>query len=611
MTFKTSIVDIDPNLRASIVIASYKNPELTKRCVESIIKVEPNRRGYEIIIVDDCSGAADKFNLETYCKARSLKYVYRSVNGGYATAAATGMYYSKGRITILINNDMEMITPFLSTLEEDFKHDPRIAIIGCKLLYPNEKIQHAGVAWIGGTLDFVHQYHNLSRTDFRVQEKRYCISVTGAFYAIDTVKMNRLGVLNDDYFIAYDDTEYSLNAWSRGFRILYEPNIEAYHLEGFTRGATKEQKAKKGTWNKEQETREYFVKNVLSYNIAYIKGLVDESNAFSVAKEKAKKEIKEAEINTAPVVEIKKPGHHDDLSKVMSMVGKKIVIKRQGAIGDVILTTPIARHLKIAFPESKIIVATDVGFIYKNNPNVDVVVPHNRIPTNVDVVYDLDLCYERMPKMHIIDAYALKVFGHSKIDKRIELFPEASDYEFIKSFMHANSLIHDKTVVVHMGVSWQNRTWPIEKWNQVVAALSSKWKVIIVGKAGRDYGIKSAGNIVLAHDQFSFLQLKCLMDHTSCFIGIDSSLLHVAGCTDIPIVPIFTATNPDYRVPFRGGVLGKGVFPVIPSVECRGCLHEEAPPVTFSSCRRNDLICMTQVTPNAVLNAVKSAVGVP
>ncbi len=73
-------------------------------------------------------------------------------------------------------------------------------------------------------------------------------------------------------------------------------------------------------------------------------------------------------------------------------------------------------------------------------------------------------------------------------------------------------------------------------------------------------------------DKTSLLQAAKIMSKAKAVIGIDNGLLHIAGCTGVPIIGGFTTVGPEMRMPVRHGILGWNFYPVTPgSLDCRYC----------------------------------------
>lgn len=292
--------------------------------------------------------------------------------------------------------------------------------------------------------------------------------------------------------------------------------------------------------------------------------------------------------------------------------GQRALICRKGAMGDVLLTTPVARRLREELgPDAVINVATDCGSVYQNNPHVDAVFPSTHPRGGYDRVVDLNLAYEREPQQHVIDAYSKVAFGAAgDYDKSTVLSPSPLDVEAVERRIAEAGFNPRRTVVLHMAQTWKNRTWPAELWRQTVdRLLAADLTVVQVGSAA-DFRFTSAlPGLVDWINALSLHQIAALCSRVAVFCGNDSGLLHVAGTTGVKIVGLFTSALGAYRVPWREGRYGAGVTVVEPPIDCKGCLHREPPPVVYCDCRRGDFACLALMRPETVAAAVVEAAG--
>jgi ADP-heptose:LPS heptosyltransferase len=100
-------------------------------------------------------------------------------------------------------------------------------------------------------------------------------------------------------------------------------------------------------------------------------------------------------------------------------------------------------------------------------------------------------------------------------------------------------------------------------------------------------------------DKTDLFQATKICQNAKAVVGLDNGILHLAGCTDVPIVGGFTTVNPIHRMPYRNGVLGDNYYAVVPpdTLKCRFCQsnwqftynHE------FTTCKYEDLKCLSQV----------------
>lgn len=270
----------------------------------------------------------------------------------------------------------------------------------------------------------------------------------------------------------------------------------------------------------------------------------------------------------------------------------RILVRRTGALGDVVLTTPVIRRMRRENPTAEIAVATAYPAVFRDSPHDVRINPGNFAP---DRFVDLDLAYELRPSMHVVEAYMLAAFGDpgEPGDCRQELFdPQRRPPVFAPSL---------RAVAVHATqAGWRNRTLPRATWVSVVQMLRVRgfWPILVGTERDALPGVNCTSCFVPdIHVQARLIQ-ACV-----CFVGSDSGLLHVAGATDTPLVGVFTCVRPEWRLPFRGICTA-----VVPDLPCVGCLERQLPPATAEACERGDLACIGAVSPEAIVDAVERLV---
>jgi len=269
---------------------------------------------------------------------------------------------------------------------------------------------------------------------------------------------------------------------------------------------------------------------------------------------------------------------------------KNVVIVRTAALGDVICTTPVVRRMRLENPDANIVVNTMYPDVFRRNPDASAI--NFTIDDSYDVV-SLDLAYEKDPHTHIVEAYMMKAFG-SLGDPHM-LQPQL--------FYPRGGLFPDKKkyIAVHAAqAGWSNRTLPRSLWKKVIDGLKgiNAWP-ILVGTARDD--IPNL-DVTRFHTPDILAQAR-LIASCACFIGSDSSLLHVAAATPTPIVGVFTSVHPEMRMPYRNGILGYMCKAVQPDMPCVGCLSRQPAPVTTESCERGDNACVRMVDPDQIIDA--------
>jgi len=583
-------------MKMSFVIPAYTREQrhfkmLFNDCIDSFVKF--HGKDHEIIVVED--GGSMKAEVKAECERRGITCVVSEKNCGFPISVNKGIREASGEIIILVNNDIVFTQPVIEPFKKAFEVNGRIGIVGSLLLYPHGTIQHGGIVLVGR--GFTHRgWHKTLNTAPEVHHAGYLIGVTGALFGIRKEMVEEIGMFNENYFLACDDTEYCLRAWSRDWRIYYSPAIRAIHAEGATRGRTDIEKIQhhREWYLKEMQTWNKFQTDLVNYDLSHTQEKVAQANA----------EILGIKIMTtqqgADRIVFEGATVTESTSKAVG--NHKILVRRTGALGDVLLATGVIRKLKKDNPNSQIIISTVCGDIFKNNPHVSQVVRTTE-GVEADKFYDLDLVYEMNPKMPIWEAYSRAVYGEAQFDATPEMFSTESDYSTLRAKMGSIDPVRDRVVVLHMAVSWSNRTWPRHHWSEVSRRLAGAgYKVVVVGRGG-DYRSDLLNNTLNLVDYLNIHEVRELCKRAVAFVGVDSGMLHVAQTTDVPIVGIFTVANPKLRVVGRSS----RTIALVPRSECRFCLHEKSPPVTFVECKFGTNHCLSEITPDDVIREVQAS----
>lgn len=292
------------------------------------------------------------------------------------------------------------------------------------------------------------------------------------------------------------------------------------------------------------------------------------------------------------------------IASVKFTQARRIGIKRQGALGDVLMTTPIIKELRRRYPDAHIWVQTGCKEVFEHHPEIKRVVDHG-IERWVDEVIDLDLAYELRPDLHIVDGYSYKAFGKKIEDKRLELFSSKKDIASLKKILQSRiDIMKDRYVALHQAVSWDNRTWPKLYWEAVVERLlQDGFKIAIIGRK-KDFSYELDPRVVNLHSQLSLSQIKELIAYSQLFIGPDSGMLHIAMTTQTPIIGLFTIADPQLRV-----TRDENVISLVPQSACRFCLHAAKAPVTTLSCRYGTNHCVQEISAQQVISAYTQSIA--
>lgn len=218
------------NPLASIVILMWNSAEFIERCLESLSW--QTYGNLEIIVVDNASKDDSVSRAKNSPHSPLVKkFIVHEKNLGCAGGNNAGWRASSGGIVVFLNPDIVADKNWLENLVSALESDPRAAIAGCKLYYPNSRIiQHAG-----GRLhpNAMSEHYGAGEEDKgQYEEMRDVDYVTGAALAVKRKFLEETGGFDEDYFPAYyEETDLCFKAHKKGLKVLYVPGAIAYHYE--------------------------------------------------------------------------------------------------------------------------------------------------------------------------------------------------------------------------------------------------------------------------------------------------------------------------------------------------------------------------------------------
>ncbi len=231
---------VPPGLRAAIVIPTRDRPELLRSCVQSVLR-HRYETPFRLIIVDH-----DSVDPETHAIFEELQQhgaAILRVSGpfNYSAMMNRAAEFTDADIIVTLNNDtIVKSSGWLDELASQAAR-PEIGVVGARLLYPDDTIQHAGVILgVGGIA--VHAFAGLHVSrggpNNRARLVQEFTAVTGACMAFRRSVWKESGGFDERYLPeAFNDTDFCLRVRSLGYRVIYTPFATLYHWESQTIGS--------------------------------------------------------------------------------------------------------------------------------------------------------------------------------------------------------------------------------------------------------------------------------------------------------------------------------------------------------------------------------------
>lgn len=220
--------------RISIVIPTKDQGEIIERCLDSIFALT-DYPDFEVVVVDNRT--TDPRAKRAFAR-HPIKHVIFDKPFNYSEANNVGVAASDGELILFLNNDTEVLdTDWLSDMVMFFEDD-KVGAVGPTLLYPDRRVQHAGVI-LGarGTADHVMRFFHEGWDGYAgsLVCAREASGVTAACLMMKRALFDEVGGFSEDFAKHYQDVDLCLKIRDKGLRILCLGHPRLIHYESATR----------------------------------------------------------------------------------------------------------------------------------------------------------------------------------------------------------------------------------------------------------------------------------------------------------------------------------------------------------------------------------------
>ena len=224
----------------SILIPNKDHTDDLDVCLNSFFE-RADYQNYEFIIIENNSVLPETFAYYEKIEKEhdNVKVVYWEAGFNYSAINNFGFKFAKGDYIMLLNNDVELITPDIFQSMLGFCMRPEVGIVGAKLLYNDHTVQHAGVlVGAGGLAD--HVFKGIHEDDpgymGRAISSQDVSAVTAACLLVKRSVYEEVGGLEEEFQVAFNDVDFCLKVRKAGYLIVYDADIKLFHYESKSRG---------------------------------------------------------------------------------------------------------------------------------------------------------------------------------------------------------------------------------------------------------------------------------------------------------------------------------------------------------------------------------------
>lgn len=211
-----------------IILVNYKSTEDTIECINSLQKV--TYKNFKIVVIEN--GSQDD-SYERLLELFPQNIIIKSnENLGFAGGNNIGIDYAlknDGEYILLLNNDTIVKSDFLENMLAGFNLCSEVGIVGSKINYFN---QPEMISYGGGEINwkkFKTEFYRADQLDNIKEEIREITFISGCSMMINCEVIEKIGFLDDSYFMYYEDTDFCAKAMEFGYKLIYQPNAIVYH----------------------------------------------------------------------------------------------------------------------------------------------------------------------------------------------------------------------------------------------------------------------------------------------------------------------------------------------------------------------------------------------
>lgn len=193
-----------------------------------------DRPSYEVIVIDNASSDGTADFLASL--SGDIQVITNKGNIGFAKGCNQGAAVAKGKYLVFLNNDTIPQPNWMPPLVQEVEEHDDVAVVGSKLLYPDNTIQHAGVAFCRKDLMPYHIFNGVVENLPAVNIRREFQVVTAACVLVRRESFEAVGGFDEGFLNGFEDVDFCLKIRERGQKVVYQPRSVLYHLEHQTPG---------------------------------------------------------------------------------------------------------------------------------------------------------------------------------------------------------------------------------------------------------------------------------------------------------------------------------------------------------------------------------------
>jgi GT2 family glycosyltransferase len=228
-------------MELSIIITTYKNPELLKVCLNSIRK---NYTGSDCEIIVADSETEEKTEMMMREDFPDIRFIPSEKNIGFGATVKNGYEKSQGEYILILNGDIIVKKNSIERLLRYVKDNPDVGIAGPQLISFNETIQPSCFRYytpmtiiyrrtfLGKLKRGIAHTQNFLMKDFDLKSVREVDWIQGSAMMTKREAISKVGLMDARFKMYFEDVDWCRRFWEKGYKIVYFPESRMYHYHG-------------------------------------------------------------------------------------------------------------------------------------------------------------------------------------------------------------------------------------------------------------------------------------------------------------------------------------------------------------------------------------------
>jgi GT2 family glycosyltransferase len=229
-------------LELEVVVVSHGAEALLRRCLRSLAEHPISSGEMRVTVVD--SGSPDE-TPEMVAREFPTVRLLRRGNIGFSAANNLALRESEAAAMLLLNPDTEVYAGTLDAALARLRSEPRIGMVGVKLVTESGELDHACKRSFPTPLSALAHFTGIGRgedaggalgqyraTHLDDDEAGEVDAVNGAFMLCRAEAIREVGLLDEGYWLYMEDLDWCHRFWDAGWKVFYEPAGVALHVKG-------------------------------------------------------------------------------------------------------------------------------------------------------------------------------------------------------------------------------------------------------------------------------------------------------------------------------------------------------------------------------------------